>query len=63
MEFLQNGTPFSQFWRPGANAIPENMAPTRSMIAYIKRVEVEFRHDGHAAQHNEQAELVQQQAN
>lgn len=32
-------------------------------MAYIKRVDVEFRHDGHAAQHNEQAVPVQQQAN
>lgn len=32
-------------------------------MAYIKRVEVEFRHDGHAAQQREQAVPEKQQAN
>lgn len=43
--------------------MPETMAPTNNMRAYINRVDVELRHDGHAAQHNEQAVPVQQQAN
>lgn len=62
VEFAQNGTFFNQSCRPGANAMPEMIAPTSSIIAYINRVDVEFRHDGHAAQHNEQAVPVQQQA-
>lgn len=61
--FLQNGTPFSHSWRFGANAMPEIIAPTSSIIAYINRVDVEFRHDGHAAQKHEAAVLVKQQAN
>ncbi len=36
--------------------------PTINMIAYIIRVDVELRHDGQAAQHNEQAALPQHQA-
>lgn len=32
-------------------------------MAYIKRVEVELRHDGHAAQQREQAAPEKQQAN
>lgn len=38
------------------------IVPTNNIIAYIIRVEVEFRHEGHAEQHNEQAALPQQQA-
>lgn len=43
--------------------MPDTMAPTNNIIAYINRVDVEFRHDGHAVQHKEQAVPVQQQAN
>lgn len=63
VEFLQNGTPFSQSWSPGARAMPDTMAPINNINAYIKRDDVELRHDGHAEQHNEQAVPVQQQAN
>lgn len=63
VEFLQNGTPCSQSWSPGAKAIPDTIAPINNISAYIKREDVEFRHDGHAEQHNEQAVPVQQQAN
>lgn len=63
VEFLQNGTPFNHSWSPGARAMPDTMAPNNNINAYIKRVDVEFRHDGHEAQHNEQAVPVQQQAN
>lgn len=38
-------------------------APTNNINAYIKRLEVEFLHDGQAEQHNEQAWPAQQQAN
>lgn len=38
------------------------MVVTNSIKAYIIRVDVEFLHDGHAEQHNEQAALPQQQA-
>lgn len=38
------------------------MAPNSNMMAYINRVDVEFRHEGHDAQHNEHAVPVQQQA-
>lgn len=38
------------------------MVPTSNMMAYMSRVEVEFRHDGHAEQHKEHAALPQQQA-
>lgn len=60
---LQNGTPFSQSWRPGAKAMPDTMAPTNNISAYIRREDVEFLHDGQAEQHSEQAVPVQQQAN
>lgn len=63
VEFLQNGTSFSQSWSPGARVIPAEMAPNSIIMAYINRVEVEFRHDGQAAQHREHAVPVQQQAN
>lgn len=62
VEFVQNGTPFSHSWRPGASVIAETMAPNRSIMAYIKRVDVEFLHDGHAEQHSEHAVPVQQHA-
>lgn len=63
VEFSQNGTFRSTSCRPGANVMPAAMAPNNSIIAYIKRVDVEFLHDGQAAQHNEHAVPVQQQAN
>lgn len=37
--------------------------PTSNMMAYMRRDEVELRHDGQAEQHSEQAALPQQQAN
>ncbi len=63
VEFLQNGTPFSHSCKPGANAMAETIAPNNNIRAYIRRVDVEFLHDGQAEQHNEQAVPVQQQAN
>lgn len=63
VEFLQNGTSFSQSCKPGANVIAETIAPTNNIKAYIRRVDVEFLHDGQAEQHNEHAVPVQQQAN
>lgn len=63
VEFLQNGTCFSQSCSPGASVIPAIIAPNNSIIAYINRVDVEFLHDGQAAQHSEHAVPVQQQAN
>lgn len=47
---------------PGASIIQATIVPINNIIAYIIRVEVEFRHDGHAAQHNEQAALPQHHA-
>lgn len=62
VEFAQNGTFFSQACNPGANVIADTIAPNSSIIAYIRRVDVEFLHDGHAEQHSEQAVPVQQHA-
>lgn len=62
VEFAQNGTFFSQSCNPGARAMPDIIAPTSNIMAYINRVDVEFLQLGHAAQHNEQAVPVQQQA-
>lgn len=62
MEFAQNGRCFSVSCKPGIRVIPATMAPTNNMTAYIIRVEVELRHDGHAEQHSENAVPVQQQA-
>lgn len=61
--FLQNGTFFSHSCKPGASVIAETMAPNNNIIAYIRRVDVEFLHDGQAEQHSEQAVPVQQHAN
>lgn len=47
---------------PGDNMIQAAMAPKSNIRAYIIRDEVEFLHDGQAAQHKEQAVLPQQQA-
>lgn len=47
---------------PGDNIIHEATAPKSNMRAYIMRDDVEFLHDGHAAQHKEHAVLPQQQA-
>lgn len=47
---------------PGDNVIHAAIVPNSSKSAYIIRVEVEFRHDGQALQHNEQAVLPQQHA-
>lgn len=63
VEFAQNGTFRRTSCKPGANVMPAAMAPNNNIIAYINRVDVEFLHDGHAAQHNEHAVPVQQQAN
>lgn len=38
------------------------IVPTSNISAYIIRVEVEFRQEGHDAQHNEQAVLPQHHA-
>lgn len=46
----------------GDNIIHETTVPTSNMMAYMILVEVEFRHEGHAAQHNEQAALPQHHA-
>lgn len=62
VEFLQNGTLFSHSCKPGAKVIAETIAPNNNMRAYMRRVDVEFLHDGHAEQHNEHAVPVQQQA-
>lgn len=40
----------------------EITVPTSNMMAYIILVEVEFRQEGHDAQHNEQAALPQHHA-
>lgn len=42
--------------------MPATIAPNNSITAYIKRVDVEFLHDGHEAQQSEQAVPVQQHA-
>lgn len=62
VEFVQNGTPLSHSCRPGANVMADTMAPNSNIMAYIRRVDVEFLHDGHAEQQREQAVPVQQQA-
>lgn len=62
VELAQNGTPFSHSCNPGVSVMADTIAPKSNMMAYIKRVEVEFLHDGHAEQHSEQAVPVQQQA-
>lgn len=62
-ESLQNGIFLSQSCKPGANAIAETIAPTNNIRAYMRRVDVEFLHDGQAEQHKEHAVPVQQQAN
>lgn len=43
--------------------MPALIAPNNNIIAYINRVDVEFRHDGHAEQHNEHAVPVKHEAN
>lgn len=63
VEPLQNGTPFSHSCKPGANVIAETIAPTNNIRAYMRRVDVEFLHDGQDEQHSEHAVPVQQQAN
>lgn len=63
VEFLQNGTPFSHSCKPGANVIADTIAPNNNIRAYMRRVDVEFLHDGQAEQHNEHAVPVQQHAN
>lgn len=40
----------------------DTTVPRRSITAYINLEDVEFVHDGHAAQHMEQAALPQQAA-
>lgn len=62
VELVQNGTPFSHSCKPGANVMADTMAPNSNMMAYMRRVDVEFLHDGHAEQHREHAVPVQQQA-
>lgn len=42
--------------------MPALIAPNNSKMAYINRVDVELRHDGHAEQHSEQAVPVQHEA-
>ena len=48
---------------PGDNIIQATAVPSRSIMAYIILVEVEFLHDGQAAQQSWQAAEPQQQAN
>lgn len=62
VEFSQNGNFFSQSCNPGSNVIPDKIAPNNNIVAYIKRDDVELRHDGEALQHNEHAVPAQQQA-
>jgi hypothetical protein len=62
VEFTQNGTCFKASCNPGARVMAATIVVANSIIAYIKRVDVLFRHEGHAEQHSEQAVPVQQQA-
>ena len=47
---------------PGANMMHDTIEPKSNMIAYIMRVDVEFRHDGIHEQHKLHAALPQQHA-
>lgn len=48
---------------PGASVMQAATVPSRSITAYMMRVDVELRQDGHAEQHRPHAALPQQHAN
>jgi hypothetical protein len=62
VELVQNGTFRSRSCRPSDNMIAPVAAPKSSIKAYMMRLDVELRHDGHAVHKQDAAVEVQQQA-